>query len=157
MSVTVVPNTLPQVCVFVLQLTGLLQYVVRQSTEVEARFNSVERLLEYITVRLPAAHSTEATRPLTSLSTWFYTMCFQDCKSEAPRHVRDAQIPEDWPKSGSVTFQDYKMKYRENTPIVLNGLNFNIQPGEKLGIVGRTGSGKVEFLNTSQTKCCQIY
>ncbi|KAF6721317.1 Multidrug resistance-associated protein 9 [Oryzias melastigma] len=58
----------------------------------------------------------------------------QDCKSEAPRHIRDAQIPEDWPKSGSVTFKDYKMKYRENTPIVLNGLDFTIQPGEKLAL-----------------------
>ncbi|XP_078112604.1 ATP-binding cassette sub-family C member 12 [Sander vitreus] len=96
------------------QLTGMLQYVVRQSTEVEARFNSVERLQEYIT----------------------------DCKPEAPRHIKEAQVPKDWPKSGTITFQDYKMRYRENTPIVLNGLNFLIRAGEKLGIVGRTGSGK---------------
>ncbi|XP_028432411.1 multidrug resistance-associated protein 9 [Perca flavescens] len=96
------------------QLTGMLQYVVRQSTEVEARFNSVERLQEYIT----------------------------DCKPEAPRHIKEAQVPKDWPKSGTITFQDYKMRYRENTPIVLNGLNFLIKAGEKLGIVGRTGSGK---------------
>lgn len=34
-----------------LQLTGILQFVVRLSTEVEAKFTSVERLLEYITVR----------------------------------------------------------------------------------------------------------
>ncbi|KAM6942731.1 ATP-binding cassette sub-family C member 12 [Xenentodon cancila] len=99
---------------YTIQLTGLLQYVVRQSTEVEARFNSVERLLEYIT----------------------------DCISEAPRHIKEAQIPDDWPKNGAITFQDYKMKYRENTPIVLNGLDFFIQASEKLGIVGRTGSGK---------------
>lgn len=44
------------------QLTGMFQYVVRQSTEVEARFNSVERLQEYITVRfhtsyLPQSHN----------------------------------------------------------------------------------------------------
>uniref|UniRef100_A0AAX7TN41 ATP-binding cassette, sub-family C (CFTR/MRP), member 12 n=1 Tax=Astatotilapia calliptera TaxID=8154 RepID=A0AAX7TN41_ASTCA len=98
----------------IVQLTGMLQYVVRLSTEVEARFNSVERLQEYI----------------------------MDCKSEAPRHVKEAQIPQDWPSNGGVSFKDYKMRYRENTPIVLNGLDFHIQPGEKLGIVGRTGSGK---------------
>lgn len=34
-----------------LQLTGMLQFVVRTATEVEARFNSVERLLEYTKVR----------------------------------------------------------------------------------------------------------
>uniref|UniRef100_A0AAX7UKZ4 ATP-binding cassette sub-family C member 5 n=1 Tax=Astatotilapia calliptera TaxID=8154 RepID=A0AAX7UKZ4_ASTCA len=99
---------------YTIQLTGMLQYVVRLSTEVEARFNSVERLQEYI----------------------------MDCKSEAPRHVKEAQIPQDWPSNGGVSFKDYKMRYRENTPIVLNGLDFHIQPGEKLGIVGRTGSGK---------------
>lgn len=56
--------------------------------------------------------------------------------------MKEAQLPEDWPKSGAITFLDYKMRYRKNTPIVLNGLNFFIQPGEKLGIVGRTGSGE---------------
>ncbi|XP_038134547.1 multidrug resistance-associated protein 9 [Cyprinodon tularosa] len=99
---------------YTIQLTGMLQYVVRQSTEVEARFNSVERLLEYITT----------------------------CKSEAPRHIKEAQIPDGWPKNGAITFQEYKMRYRDNTPIVLNGLDFPIRAGEKLGIVGRTGSGK---------------
>uniref|UniRef100_A0A8C2ZRV4 ATP-binding cassette sub-family C member 5 n=1 Tax=Cyclopterus lumpus TaxID=8103 RepID=A0A8C2ZRV4_CYCLU len=99
---------------YTIQLTGMLQYTVRQATEVEARFSSVERLQEYIT----------------------------GCKSEAPRQIKEAQVPKDWPKSGTITFQDYTMRYRENTPIVLNGLNFSIRAGEKLGIVGRTGSGK---------------
>ncbi|XP_031731713.1 multidrug resistance-associated protein 9-like [Anarrhichthys ocellatus] len=99
---------------YTIQLTGIVQYTVRLATEVEVRFNSVERLQEYIT----------------------------GCTSEAPRQIKEAQVPEDWPKSGTITFQDYKMRYRENTPIVLNGLDFFIRAGEKLGIVGRTGSGK---------------
>lgn len=44
------------VCVAaVFQLTGMLQYVVRMGTELEARFNSVERLLEYTKVTTAAA------------------------------------------------------------------------------------------------------
>uniref|UniRef100_A0A668W4P3 ATP-binding cassette, sub-family C (CFTR/MRP), member 12 n=1 Tax=Oreochromis aureus TaxID=47969 RepID=A0A668W4P3_OREAU len=97
-----------------LQLTGMLQYVARLSIEVEARFNSAERLQEYVTVRLMSCNH--------------------------PSVI--TQIPQDWPSSGGVSFVDYKMRYRENTPIVLNGIDFHIQPGEKLGIVGRTGSGK---------------
>ncbi|KAJ8340241.1 hypothetical protein SKAU_G00348740 [Synaphobranchus kaupii] len=102
---------------YTIQLTGTLQYTVKLSTELEARFTSVERLQEYIT----------------------------DCVSEAPRKVKHAAIPDGWPIKGAITFQGYQMKYRENTPIVLNGLNLSIAGREKIGIVGRTGSagGKV--------------
>ncbi|XP_007244903.3 ATP-binding cassette sub-family C member 12 isoform X2 [Astyanax mexicanus] len=99
---------------YTIQLTGMLQYVVRLSTEVEAKFTSVERLQEYIT----------------------------GCVAEAPRKINDVSIPSGWPQQGSITFKDYSMRYRENTPIVLDHLNLAIQPREKLGIVGRTGSGK---------------
>uniref|UniRef100_A0A8B9HMQ8 ATP-binding cassette sub-family C member 5 n=1 Tax=Astyanax mexicanus TaxID=7994 RepID=A0A8B9HMQ8_ASTMX len=99
---------------YTIQLTGMLQYVVRLSTEVEAKFTSVERLQEYIT----------------------------GCVAEAPRKINNVSIPSGWPQQGSITFKDYSMRYRENTPIVLDHLNLAIQPREKLGIVGRTGSGK---------------
>ena len=52
------------------------------------------------------------------------------------------QVQENWPQHGAVTFLDYKMRYRDDSPIVLNGLQLHIRAGEKLGIVGRTGSGK---------------
>ena len=47
-----------------------------------------------------------------------------------------------FPQSGKIEFVNYSVKYRPDTKIVLNNLNFVIKPGEKVGIVGRTGSGK---------------
>ena len=43
---------------------------------------------------------------------------------------------------GKINFSNYSVKYRPNTPLVLKNLNFEIKPKEKIGVVGRTGSGK---------------
>ena len=47
-----------------------------------------------------------------------------------------------WPSEGSIRFENYSVQYRPETEIVLKNLNFEINPREKIGIVGRTGSGK---------------
>ena len=47
-----------------------------------------------------------------------------------------------WPSEGSIRFDNYSVQYRPETEIVLKKLNFEIKPKEKIGIVGRTGSGK---------------
>ena len=47
-----------------------------------------------------------------------------------------------FPQKGKIEFINYSVKYRPDTKVVLKNLNFVIKPGEKIGIVGRTGSGK---------------
>ena len=48
----------------------------------------------------------------------------------------------DWPSKGEILFENYNVKYRNDTELVLKNINFHLKPGEHLGIVGRTGSGK---------------
>ena len=66
----------------------------------------------------------------------------QSLKSEAPAEVKDKKPLANWPKEGEVVVKDYSMRYREGLPLVLNNINCHIKPKEKIGIVGRTGSGK---------------
>jgi ABC-type multidrug transport system fused ATPase/permease subunit len=48
--------------------------------------------------------------------------------------------------SASVEIKDLWFRYREDLPWVLKGLNLNVKAGERLGIVGRTGSGKSSLI-----------
>ena len=73
--------------------------------------------------------------------------CLQYLKiqSEAPTVIKEKDeqlIEEKWPKEGKIKFVNYSVKYRLNTEIVLKKLNFEIKSNEKIGVVGRTGSGK---------------
>ncbi|XP_040061754.2 multidrug resistance-associated protein 1-like [Ixodes scapularis] len=47
-----------------------------------------------------------------------------------------------WPGSGAVSFKSYSTRYRDGLGLVLRDVNLDVHPGEKLGIVGRTGAGK---------------
>ncbi|KAJ1479973.1 P-loop containing nucleoside triphosphate hydrolase protein, partial [Baffinella frigidus] len=67
--------------------------------------------------------------------------------SEAPEEAGvDATLGSDWPQGGEVIFSDAFGRYREGTPLVLNSLSLYIKPGEKVGVVGRTGAGKSSLI-----------
>ena len=51
-------------------------------------------------------------------------------------------IEENWPQNGEIEFKNFSVRYRPGTEIVLKNISFHIQPGEKVGVCGRTGSGK---------------
>ncbi|KAF1745089.1 LOW QUALITY PROTEIN: hypothetical protein MXB_2975 [Myxobolus squamalis] len=66
-----------------------------------------------------------------------------ECEKE---YLNFLNIPSNWPNEGSISFIDYSCCYRNHLPNVLNSLNFSIKSKEKIGIVGRTGSGKSSLL-----------
>ncbi|KAL7925556.1 multidrug resistance-related protein [Trichoderma austrokoningii] len=54
--------------------------------------------------------------------------------------------PEEWPSQGSLEFIDLSVQYDATAHPVLHNVSFTIRPGEKLGLVGRSGSGKSSLI-----------
>ncbi|XP_052061601.1 multidrug resistance-associated protein 1-like [Mytilus californianus] len=102
---------------YALQITSALNMLVRNSSDLETNVVSVERLKEYAEVETEAEWIRPFRRP-----------------------------PHDWPQSGACNFMDYKTRYREGLDLVIRGITCQIQGGEKVGIVGRTGAGKSSLM-----------
>lgn len=58
------------------------------------------------------------------------------------------EIDPNWPSSGNIEFQDMNYRHAQNFEPVLNKINLSIRSKEKLGIVGRTGSGKSSLIGS---------
>ncbi|XP_029968450.1 multidrug resistance-associated protein 4-like [Salarias fasciatus] len=102
---------------YALTLTGMFQWGVRQSAEVENMMTSVERVVEYA-----------------------------ELESEAPWET-DKQPPSDWPKTGFISFDRVNFSYSASEPLVLKNLNVVFTSKEKVGVVGRTGAGKSSLIS----------
>ena len=69
-----------------------------------------------------------------------YTHIVQENISETPLDKK--LIKEGFPKRGKIEFVNLYVRYRPDSQLVLKNINFTIEPDQKIGIVGRTGSGK---------------
>ncbi|KAM7501519.1 hypothetical protein LguiB_000423 [Lonicera macranthoides] len=90
------------------------------------------------------------------LSRWILSFCklenkiisierihqYCDIPSEAPSVIEDTRPPSSWPEKGTIELIDLKVRYKDNLPVVLHGVTCTFPGGKKIGIVGRTGSGK---------------
>ncbi|PON71767.1 ATP-binding cassette containing protein [Trema orientale] len=62
--------------------------------------------------------------------------------SEAPLSIEDCKPPNNWPHYGTICFKNLQIRYAEHLPSVLNNINCTFPGKRKIGVVGRTGSGK---------------
>ena len=68
-----------------------------------------------------------------------------DVSPEAPTSIPETRPPHNWPSKGSVDFSHYSARYRSDLPYALHDIDLQVRPGEKIGIVGRTGAGKTSL------------
>uniref|UniRef100_A0A8C5WM65 ATP-binding cassette sub-family C member 9 n=1 Tax=Leptobrachium leishanense TaxID=445787 RepID=A0A8C5WM65_9ANUR len=99
---------------YALTVTNYLNWVVRSLADLEVQIGAVKKVNSFLTI-----------------------------DSECYEGTLDAQqVPEDWPKDGEIKISDLCVRYENNFKPVLKHVKAYIKPGQKVGICGRTGSGK---------------
>ncbi len=98
---------------YAITFTENVLWLVRLYSMNEQNMNSVERVKEYL-----------------------------DVEQEAEAIIPESRPPGNWPSRGAIQFINYLTRYRSDLEPVLRHVTFSVQPGERVGIVGRTGAGK---------------
>ncbi|VBB26660.1 unnamed protein product [Acanthocheilonema viteae] len=118
---SIAPTDAGMALVFALQMSGIFQFAVRTQTELEAKMTCVERITYYID-HIESENDWKIEKDNSSLSS--------DC-----------------PVEGSIVFREVTVRYGPYLPLALDDVSFRIEPEEKIGIIGRTGSGKTSLCN----------
>ncbi|CAL5039011.1 unnamed protein product [Urochloa decumbens] len=119
--VSVPPGAIsPGLCLsYALTLTSAQVFLTRFYSYLENYIISVERIKQYM--HIPA---------------------------EPPAIIPENRPPASWPQEGRIDLQGLKIRYRPNAPLVLKGITCTFAAGNKIGVVGRTGSGKSTLISS---------
>ncbi|KAG2070718.1 hypothetical protein BDR04DRAFT_1053972 [Suillus decipiens] len=102
--------------------SSMILWWIRILNDVEVSGNSLERIDSYIKIE------------------------------QEPKPTEGGQPPAYWPASGDLRVENLSARYSLDGPKVLQDLSFHIKSGQRVGIVGRTGSGK-SSLTLSLLRC----
>ncbi|KAI0172625.1 abc transporter [Hypoxylon sp. FL1284] len=97
-------------------LSQTILTLVRNVNELEVELNSFQRVAEYAAVEPEADPADEA--------------------------AKAASVPAAWPASGGIEFRNVTARYALDGPDILRDVTFRARPGQRVAIIGRTGSGK---------------
>lgn len=67
---------------------------------------------------------------------------FSSITCEAPLIIENNRPEQEWPKYGTIELENLHVQYNTGLPMILNGISCIIPGEKKIGVVGRTGSGK---------------
>lgn len=109
---------------YALDISISLNWGIRQVADMESQIVSTERLSHYANNLPREGAESEKTA----------------IQGSGP------ELPVSWPTEGAIKFEGATLSYREGLPPVLNNINIEINAGERVGIVGRTGAGKSSIL-----------
>lgn len=116
----ITPGLAGLVSIYSLGFWGSLNWAVRVFSDIESRMTSIERLRYF--ADLPPE---------------------QETLRAATQELRAT-----WPERGEVVARDIQVRYASHLPLVLKGISFEVKAGSRVGIVGRTGSGKSTLFQT---------
>jgi ATP-binding cassette subfamily C (CFTR/MRP) protein 10 len=146
---------------YALPLTDTLNGMIGSFTETEKELVSVERTCEYKDLaREDEAATASSPSPLSSDT---LVEAKTSASSSAKRASSSAREPLLGGTAGAavaassssssqrgkrVEFRNYSMRYRETTPLALRDCSFVLEPGMRVAVIGRTGSGKSSLLES---------
>jgi ATP-binding cassette subfamily C (CFTR/MRP) protein 1 len=130
--------------------TNLMTFMVRQVTEAQTQMTASEQILLYVnTVDTEASVTAETAAALAKAPK---AVGWQQTSTKDGRdahllatHGELAKIAtrnREWLRSGEVAFEGVSMRYRPGLELVLRDVSFVVRARDKVGVVGRTGSGK---------------
>jgi ABC-type multidrug transport system fused ATPase/permease subunit len=113
-----------------------LQMFFEWFAQFEEAMTGVERMNDYLRRKIEPGAKLPAAREFPTEHRVYEAS--EESRLKATRLVQE--------RSAAVTIEDLWFRYSPELPYVLKGLDFQIRPGEKIGIVGRSGSGKTSFV-----------
>ena len=143
------PGILGQQIIYLLLISETLQWGLRQAINADSVMSSSLRALKFS--EIPSEDLLYKPKDFDLLT--IDQLLLTNQTDRATTHIlsKPSNLPLNelkgyWPNKGQIKFERVSMKYREELDPILNDLSFEILPGEKIGVVGRTGAGKSSLI-----------